>query len=87
MDDKLSGVTKLIFNNYFSLLGIIKGKFYKVLEIKNITVLLLNHFIKWNTIYFVDEYEEAVKIIFNCYEMDNDGIVNKDGVEKEDKNS
>ena len=80
MEVKLSGVTKLIFDKYFSLPGIIGDRFFRVLDIKNTTVLSLNDFIKGMTTLFYGGYEETVKFIFNFYDMDNDGIVNKEDI-------
>ena len=80
MDVKLNGVTKLIFDKYFSLPGIIGDRFFRVLDIKNTTVLSLNDFIKGMTTLFCGNYEETVKFIFNFYDMDNDGIVNKEDI-------
>jgi hypothetical protein len=80
MEVKLSGVTKLIFDKYFSLPGIIGDRFFRVLDIKNTTVLSLNDFIKGMTTLFCGGYEETVKFIFNFYDMDNDGIVNKEDI-------
>ena len=80
MEVKLSGVTKLIFDKYFSLPGIIGDRFFRVLDIKNTTVLSLNDFIKGMTTLFCGGYEETVKFIFNFYDMDNDGIINKEDI-------
>ena len=80
MEVKLTGVTKLIFDKYFSLPGIIGDRFFRVLDIKNTTVLSLNDFIKGMTTLFCGGYEETVKFIFNFYDMDNDGIVNKEDI-------
>ena len=80
MEVKLSGVTKLIFDKYFSLPGIIGDRFFRVLDIKNTSVLSLNDFIKGMSTLFCGGYEETVKFIFNFYDMDNDGIVNKEDI-------
>ena len=80
MEIKLTGVTKLIFDKYFSLPGIIGDRFFRVLDSKNTTVLSLSDFIKGMTTLFCGGYEETVKFIFNFYDMDNDGIVNKEDI-------
>ena len=77
---KITGVTKLIFDKYFSLPGIIGDRFFKVLDVKNTTFLLLNDFVKGMTTLFCGGYEETVKFIFNFYDIDNDGIVNKEDI-------
>ena len=76
MEVKLSGVTKLIFDKYFSLPGIIGDRFFRVLDIKNTSVLSLNDFIKGMSTLFCGGYEETELIIgalkkkiknkFNC---------------------
>ena len=80
MEVKLTGVTKLIFDKYFSLPGIIGDRFFRVLDIKNTTVLSLNDFVKGMKTLFCGSYEETVRFIFNFYDMDNDGIINKEDI-------
>ena len=80
MEIKLTGVTKLIFDKYFSLPGIIGDRFFRVLDSKNTTVLSLSDFVKGMTTLFCGGYEETVKFIFNFYDMDNDGIINKEDI-------
>ena len=80
MEVKLTGVTKLIFDKYFSLPGIIGDRFFRVLDVKNTTVLSLSDFVKGMTTLFCGGYEETVKFIFNFYDMDNDGIINKEDI-------
>ncbi len=80
MEIKLTGVTKLIFDKYFTLPGIIGDRFFRVLDVKNTTVLSMNDFIKGMTTLFCGGYEETVKFIFNFYDMDNDGMINKEDI-------
>ena len=80
MEVKLSGVTKLIFDKYFTLPGIIGDRFFRVLDFKHTNVLSMNDFIKGMTTLFCGGYEETVKFIFNFYDMDNDGIINKEDI-------
>ena len=77
---KLNGVTKLIFDKYFTLPGIIGDRFFKVLDLKNTTVLSANDFIKGMTTLYCGGYEETVKFIFNFYDMDNDGLIDKEDI-------
>ena len=76
----LTGVTKLIFDKYFILPGIIGDRFFKVLDQKNTSVLSANDFIKGMTTLYCGGYEETVKFIFNFYDMDNDGIIDKEDI-------
>ena len=80
MEVKLTGVTKLIFDKYYSLPGIIGDRFFRVLDSKNTTVLSLSDFVKGMVTLFCGGYEETVKFIFIFYDMDNDGIVNKEDI-------
>ena len=77
---KFSGVTKLIFDKYFTLPGIIGDRFFRVLDLKHTNVLSMSDFIKGMTTLFCGGYEETVKFIFNFYDMDNDGIINKEDI-------
>ena len=79
-DIKLNGVTKLIFDKYFTLPGIIGDRFFKVLDQKSATVLSANDFIKGMTTLYCGGYEETVKFIFNFYDMDGDGLIDKEDI-------
>ena len=79
-DIKLNGVTKLIFDKYFTLPGIIGDRFFKVLDQKNATVLSANDFIKGMTTLYCGGYEETVKFIFNFYDFDGDGVIDKEDI-------
>ena len=80
MEVKLTGVTKLIFDKYFTLPGIIGNRFFRVLDVRHTTVLSMNDFIKGMTTLFCGGYEETVKFIFNFYDMDNDGLIDKEDI-------
>ena len=77
---KLNGVTKLIFDRYFVLPGIIGDRFFKVLDNKKETVLSLQDFVKGMTTLYCGGYDETVKFIFDFYDMDNDGLINKEDI-------
>ena len=77
---KLSGVTKLIFDKYFTLPGIIGDRFFRVLDVKHTNFLSMNDFIKGMTTLYCGGYGETVKFIFKFYDMDNDGIINKEDI-------
>ena len=79
-DIKKTGVTKLIFDKYFSLPGIIGDRFFRVLDIKNTSFLSMNDFVKGMTTLFCGGYEETVKFVFNFYDIDNDGIISKEDI-------
>ena len=77
---KLSGVTKLIFDKYYTLPGIIGDRFFRVLDPKNTNELSINDFIKGMTTLFCGGYEDTVKFIFNFYDIDNDGLIEKEDI-------
>ena len=79
-DIKLNGITKLIFDKYFTLPGIIGDRFFKVLDQNNTTVLSANDFIRGMTTLYCGGYEETVKFIFKFYDMDNDGLIDKEDI-------
>ena len=79
-DIKLNGVIKLIFDKYFTLPGIIGDRFFKVLDQKSATVLSANDFIKGMTTLYCGGYEETVKFIFNFYDIDGDGVIDKEDI-------
>ena len=79
-DINLSGVTKLIFDKYFVLPGIIGDRFFRVLDKKNTLVLSPNDFVQGMVTLFCGGYEETVKFIFNFYDIDNDGLIDKEDI-------
>ena len=74
---KLNGVTKLIFDKYFTLPGIIGDRFFRVLDSKNTGLLSISDFVKGMITLFCGGYEETVKFIFNFYDMENNGKIDK----------
>ena len=79
-DINLSGVTKLIFDKYFVLPGIIGDRFFRVLDKKNTLVLSPNDFVQGMVTLFCGGYEETVRFIFNFYDIDNDGLIDKEDI-------
>ena len=79
-EQKLNGVTKLIFDKYFTLPGMIGDRFFRVLDSKNTGLLSIGDFVKGMTTLFCGGYEDTVKFIFNFYDMDNDGKIDKEDV-------
>ena len=77
---KVKGITKLIFDKYFALPGIIGDRFFRVLDSKENTVLSLTDFVKGMRTIFCGDYEETLKFVFDFYDLDRDGLIDKEDI-------
>ena len=79
-DIKLKGLSKVIFNSYYNLPGIIGERLFKVFDTNSNDSIELNEFVDNMKTLFYEEYEKNTKFIFDFYDFNNDGIINKEDV-------
>ena len=79
-EQNLSGITKLIFDKYFVLPGIIGDRLFQVLDLGKKSVLSLNDFMKGMLTIFCGDYEKTIKFIFDFYDIDRDGQIDKEDI-------
>ena len=79
-DIKLKGLSKVIFNSYYNLPGIIGERLFKVFDTNSNDSIELNEFVDNMKTLFYEEYEKNTEFIFDFYDFNNDGIINKEDV-------
>ena len=77
---KPKGLSKVIFNGYYSLPGIIGERLFKVFDTNLSGFIELNEFLEGMKTLFYENYEKNTKFIFDFYDFDNDGKINKEDI-------
>ena len=77
---KLKGLSKIVFNSYYNLPGIIGERLFKVFDTNSNDSIELNEFVDRMKTLFYEEYEKNTKFIFDFYDFDNDGKINKEDI-------
>ena len=77
---KHNGITKNIFDKYYELPGIIGDRLYRVFNRKNREYISLSDFTFGMKNLFCEDYEKTSKFIFDFYDYDNDGKINKEDI-------
>ena len=77
---KKVGISRVTFYNYSKLPVLIADKLFNAFDKDNDSFLSLKEFIEgMNTLYY-GTFKETAKIIFNMYDFDKDGYVNKEDI-------
>ena len=74
------GLNKLIFNNYYSLPGIIGDRLFRVFDAKRKDILEFSVFKVGMNILFCDDYQNLLRFIFDFYDFDGDGKISKEDI-------
>ena len=77
---KYNGITKSIFDKYYELPGIIGDRLYRVFNRNNREYISLSDFISGMKNLFCEDYEKSSKFIFDFYDYDNNGKINKEDI-------
>ena len=77
---KLNGITKAIFDKYYELPGIIGDRLFRVFNKKNREYINLNEFSSGMKNLFCDDFDKTCKFIFDFYDYDNNGQINKEDI-------
>ena len=77
---KLKGLSKIIFNSYYNLPGIIGERLFKLFDINSNGSIELNEFVDSMKTLFYEDYEKNTKFIFDFYDFNNDGKINKEDI-------
>ena len=77
---KHNGITKSIFDKYYELPGIIGDRLFRVFNRKNREYISLSDFTDGMKNLFCEDYEKSSKFIFDFYDYDNDGKINKEDI-------
>ena len=76
----LIGINKLIFNNYYSLPGIIGERLFHVFDSKHKDIIEFGFFKYGMNTLFCDDYKNILRFIFDFYDFDGDGKISKEDI-------
>ena len=77
---KLKGLSKIIFNSYYTLPGIIGERLFNVFDTNSSDSIELDEFVYGMKTLFGADYEKNTKFIFDFYDFDNNGKINKEDI-------
>ena len=77
---KLSGLSKVIFNSYYNLPGIIGDRLFKVFDTNCNDSIELSEFVEGMRTLFFEDYEKTSRFIFDFYDFDHDGKINQEDI-------
>ena len=77
---KMSGLSKLVFNTYYNLPGIIGDRLFNVFDTNCNSSIELNEFVEGMKTLFFEDYEKTSKFIFDFYDLDQDGRITQEDI-------
>ena len=77
---KLNGLTKVVFNSYYNLPGIIGDRLFKVFDTNCNNCIELIEFVEGMRTLFYEDYEKNSKFIFDFYDFDHDGKISQEDI-------
>ena len=77
---KLNGLSKVVFNSYYTLPGIIGDRLFKVFDTNSNNCIELVEFVEGMRTLFYEDYEKNSKFIFDFYDFDNDGKISQEDI-------
>jgi len=78
--NKKIGISRIIFYDYMKLPVFISDKLFCALDRDNDGYLSLKEFIDGLNMLYYGSFKQSARIIFNMYDFDRDGIINKDDI-------
>ena len=74
------GLSKVVFNNYYHLPGIIGDRLFKVFDTNCNDLIELMEFLEGMRTLFYEDYEHNSKFIFDFYDFDKDGKISHEDI-------
>ena len=78
--EKKKGIDKITFNSYYRLPGILSLRLFSVFDNGHTEYIDMNEFLKGMTKLFCGSFEETTKFIFDFYDFDKDGLIDKEDI-------
>ena len=79
-NQNIKGITKLIFNNYYSLPGIIGERLFHVFDSNRKNIIEFGSFKTNMNNLFCDDYQNSLRFIFDFYDFDGNGKISKEDI-------
>jgi Ca2+-binding EF-hand superfamily protein len=77
---KLNGLSKVVFNSYYNLPGLIGDRLFKVFDTNCNNSIELIEFVEGMRTLFYEDYEKNSRFIFDFYDFDNDGKISQEDI-------
>ena len=78
--EKKKGIDKITFNSYYRLPGILSLRLFSVFDNGHTEYIDMNEFLKGMTNLFCESFEKTSKFIFDFYDFDKDGLIDKEDI-------
>ena len=78
--EKKKGIDKITFNSYYQLPGILSLRLFSVFNKGHTEYIDMNEFLKGMTNLFCESFEKTSKFIFDFYDFDKDGLIDKEDI-------
>ena len=78
--EKKSGLSKVVFNSYYNLPGIIGDRLFKVFDTNCNDSIELIEFVEGMRTLFYEDYEKTSHFIFDFYDFDHDGKITQEDI-------
>ena len=78
--EKKSGLSKVVFNSYYNLPGIIGDRLFKVFDKNSSNSIELVEFVEGMRTLFFEDYEKTSRFIFDFYDFDHDGKITQEDI-------
>ena len=78
--EKKSGLSKVVFNSYYNLPGIIGDRLFKVFDTNCNDSIELIEFVEGMRTLFFEDYEKTSRFIFDFYDFDHDGKITQEDI-------
>ena len=74
------GISKITFSTYYKVPGLISQRLFSVFDSDNDDYINMKEFINGMKSLFYDSFENSSKFIFNFYDFDKDGLIDKNDI-------
>ncbi len=74
------GISKITFSSYYKVPGLISQRLFSVFDTDNDDYINMKEFINGMKLLFYDSFENSSKFIFNFYDFDKDGLIDKNDI-------
>jgi len=79
-DKKAKGINKIVFTEYANLPGILSERFFKILDENGDNYIDQKEFIHAMFKVYYSKLESKIKLVFDMYDFDNDGLIQKEDI-------
>lgn len=76
-DNKAKGINKISFINYCKLPGLLAERLFIILDADANNYLSQEEFQAGMLVFYCSSFDEKIKLIFNMYDFDQDGLINE----------